>query len=148
MDKNFVIQLLKTLPHLMYKLFHDLKKIESADIEMRLNKTQKKTLLILYTENNSSMTQICRMMNMEKGSFSSVVDGLINKNLVLRERDKKDRRKVHIQLTDSGSSLVENEIENIRIRLEDKLDILSSEDLKQFIWAIEVLNDITNKLQG
>ena len=85
---------------------------------------------------------------MEKGSFSSVVDGLINKNLVLRERDKKDRRKVHIHLTDAGSSRVENEIENIGIRLEDKLDILSPEDLKQFIWAIEVLNDITNKLQG
>ncbi len=148
MDKNFVIQLLKTLPHLMYKLFHDLKKIESADTEVRLNKTQKKTLLILYTESNSSMTQICRMMNMEKGSFSSVIDSLIKMDLVLRERDENDRRKVHINLSNKGSKLVGNEIENIRIRLDDKLEILSEEDLTRFYRAITDLEDITNKLKG
>ena len=148
MDKDFVILLLKTLPHLMYKLFHDLKEIQSADTSMRLNPTQKKTLLILYTESNSSMTQICRIMNMEKGSFTSVIDGLIKKGLLLRKRDENDRRKIHIYLTDAGKSFVENEIENIRIKLENKIEVLSDEDVTLFYRAIIDLKKITNKLKG
>ncbi len=132
----------------MYKLFHDLKNIDHTDSSISLNKTQKKTLLILYTENNSNMTLLCRMMNMEKGSYTSVIDSLIEKTLVSRERDKQDRRKVYIQLSKKGKSLVENEIENIRVKLEDKLEVLSAEDLTRFVNAIDDLNDITNKLKG
>ncbi len=148
MDTDFTIKLLKTLPHLMYKMFHDVKNLEIPQTagDVKLNKTQQKTLLVLFSEKRLNMSTSCKILNMEKGSFTSVIDSLIQLQLVERQRDTEDRRKVHISLTEAGRKLVTQRMDVIRKRIEHKLAVLSAKDYNRFINAIDELADITEKL--
>jgi len=148
MDKNFSMKLLKTLPHIMNILFHDINGCSPSEEFNRLdlNKTQKKTLFILQSDEEMNMSRFCRILNMEKGSFTSVIDSLIDKDLVLRQRDNNDRRKVYIRLSKKGRDYVEKAVDIISSYIENKLSVLSKEDLSSFIQAIDTLSKITKKL--
>ncbi len=148
MDTDFTVKLLKTLPHLMHQLFHNVTHIEFSQTgeDVKLNKTQQKTLMILYSEKSLNMSTLCRILNMEKGSFTSVIDNLIRFELVERKRDDKDRRKVHINLTAAGRKLVKQRMDLISKQIEQKLAVLSDKDYNRFINAVEILEDITAKL--
>ena len=148
MDNELTMRMLKTLPHLMYKMFHDIKELEIPDqsVKSHLNKTQRKTLLILYSEEKINMSKFCRILNVEKGFFTSVIDSLLELGLVERLRDNQDRRKVHIYLTLQGRKLVKKGIETMSAQIDYKLSSLSNEDYKRFIKAINDLSEITKKL--
>lgn len=148
MDKNFIMKLLKTLPQIMNIMFHDIngfKPLEEVN-PLGLNKTQGKTLFILHSEEEMNMSRFCRILNMEKGSFTSVIDSLVDKDLVLRQRDNDDRRKVYIRLSEKGKDYIEKEIDIMISYIENKLSVLSKEDLSSFIQAIDNLSEITKKL--
>lgn len=148
MDTDFTIKLLKTLPHLMYQMFHDVKNLEMPQPmgDVKLNKTQQKTLLLLFSEKRLNMSTSCKILDMEKGSFTSVIDSLIQLQLVERQRDTEDRRKVHISLTKAGRKLVTQRMDVLRDRIDRKLAVLSAKDYNRFISAIDELADITEKL--
>jgi DNA-binding MarR family transcriptional regulator len=147
-DKDFTMRLLKTLPHLMNKMFHDINEFRplEEDFNLGLNKTQRKTLLILYSDEGMNMSRFCRILNLEKGSFTSVIDSLIEQDLVIRQRDNDDRRKIFIRLSKKGKEFVEQIVEIISSHIEHKLSVLSKEDFSCFIHAIDDLSRITEKL--
>lgn len=132
----------------MHEIFHDMKEFRfSGDVkELKLNKTQLKTLLVLYSQKESNMSTSSRVLDIEKGSFTSVIDNLIDCGLVERRRDENDRRKVRISLTEAGIMFVEDILLEMSRQVDKKLDVLSGEDKKRFVNAINDLAEITEKL--
>jgi len=126
-----------------YLLTRDFK--PSVSEELKLNKTLGKTLMILYRRGSQTMTELVQNMNIEKGSMTSVIDSLIEKNLAVRERDSSDRRRVIINLTEKGAALSEIigiEMNNhIRSQLE-KLGDENKNDIGNFMKNIKKYIDI------
>ena len=93
------------------------------------------------------MTELHRCTGLEKGSLTFVVDQLIEKGLVKRTGDEKDRRKVYVSLTDFGqkeTAIHSNEVSRF---VRNKLDELPLEDRREFFQAIKKLVEISEKLE-
>ncbi len=61
-------------------------------------------------------------------SMTYVLDGLCKKGLVKREKDKDDRRIIHIQLTDEGAKVISSLYEVHRTHMRQIFDVLSPEE--------------------
>jgi MarR family transcriptional regulator, organic hydroperoxide resistance regulator len=140
---KIVDRIYMTLPVLMHKLYHDL---VLPSNEYSLNKTHFKVLLIIHIRQNPNITKVCRHMNMRKGSMTTVIDKLIELDLVMREINPHDRREVNLKLTGSGEKLVKYYLSLSHKHVKEKLSALSKEDMEKFKRAIDDMNDIVQKL--
>ena len=142
-NSDLMFKILKTFPFFMRKVFHDFHKQENMG---QLTKTQHKTLMLLYFEEEQHMSGLSERLNVEKGSFTAVVEDLVENNLVVRKRDTRDRRKYILALTDIGQQIVHREIEKAKSFLIKKLSRLGARDLERFTRAVNELYEITMKL--
>ena len=68
-------------------------------------------ILILQTIKDSGTlptSEIARQVSLSQATVTSVIDRLVKKDLVRRERSNLDRRKVGVSLTDSAEEKLEN----------------------------------------
>jgi DNA-binding MarR family transcriptional regulator len=119
---------------------------QSSLEDMNLNQTMRRALLILYDKGETTMTELHHAIGLEKGSLTTVVDQLIEKRLVERERDVGDRRKVNILLTSLGLRNVDTLRMEIANCIKKSLDRLQAGDQERFYRAVKVLIDISGKL--
>lgn len=136
-------RVLTTFPLFMHKMFHD---FHADSGELQLNRTQMKTLMVIYMEHSPHMSQVCYHMNMEKGSLTPVVDTLLELGLLQRERNPADRRKVILSLTDRGHALVVENLHQVHRHILERLKHLPKEDVQRFKRAMLDLHEITLKL--
>jgi DNA-binding MarR family transcriptional regulator len=65
------------------------------------------TLDVLGEHGEMSMVQLARKMFLDKSTMTRVVDGLIERELVVRRFDDSDRRLIYVALTAAGRKLLE-----------------------------------------
>ena len=136
-------KILETFPYLMHKLGRGLHPRNRA---MGLNKNQFRTLLLVHYHGSSCMGEISRHVDLEKGSFTSVVDSLLDMGLIIRERDQKDRRRIILSVTIEGLELI-RKTEGMAYReLEKKLSVLTDEDRQRFFRAVNDLYALLEKM--
>lgn len=127
------------IPHYIFR-FHRLLMKNGPEMA-GLNHSQKRTLMLLRRKGSLPMTGIVQHMNIEKGSMTTVVDNLIGKGLVRRERDMDDRRRVIISLTAEGIR-AGAELENkLCAHINERLDELGSVQKEAVLEAIELFQD-------
>lgn len=142
-EKTLTRKIIEAFPTFMHKM---LKGFDFAAAGLTLNKTQQKTLHIIYYHKTTYMGDICSHLNMRKGSFTPVVESLIKKNLISRKRDQKDRRKIYLTLTEKGleyTVMVEHKLNEHLVR---RVEALSGIDQEKLLRAIDDINEIAAKL--
>lgn len=73
--------------------------------------------------------EICDMRMLPKGNVSQGVESLIQKQLLVRQQDSSDRRKIHLSLTQLAIPIIE-EIESAKAEFEKQIfDGLTKEEL-------------------
>jgi DNA-binding MarR family transcriptional regulator len=142
-QEEMVERLLTTFHLFRHKVFHDFRPKTG---ELELNRTQFRTLMAIHLESSPHMSRVCRQLDLEKGSLTSVVDSLIAYGLVVRERDNKDRRKVNLALTGRGEALVLEHRRQAHRHLLAKMRSLSAHERQAFSEAFAVIHEITLKL--
>lgn len=60
---------------------------------------------VLWEEEGFSQVELANRMRVEKASLTCTLDGMERQGFILRTRNKKDRRKVHIHLSAKGRRL-------------------------------------------
>jgi len=83
------------------------------------------------------VTELARRMYLNPTTMVGILDRLEAKNLVTRARSEKDRRVVHISLTDQGRELVRNTPEVVQSLLEKGLEELPAEKLNNISIEME-----------
>jgi DNA-binding MarR family transcriptional regulator len=132
-DRNFNLGF---IPHYLFR-FHRLLMKDGPEME-GLNRSQKRTLMLLRRKGSQPMTGIVQHMNIEKGSMTTVVDNLIEKGLARRERDMDDRRRVIISLTAEGIR-TGAELENkLCAHIDERLDELGPDKKEAVLEAVEL----------
>jgi len=74
---------------------------------------------------------IARKILKSSGNITMVIDNLAKRNLVRRERDKKDRRMVFVHLTDAGKKLIEELFPEHVAIVEREIGVLSPDEQDQ-----------------
>ncbi|MEU4607827.1 MarR family transcriptional regulator [Kribbella sp. NPDC023972] len=80
---------------------------------------QQAHLLCVLLSGPLGMTELSRILSIERSSLTSMVDRLERRDLVARIPDPKDRRAYQIELTDPGRALAHDAHNALTTRIED-----------------------------
>jgi len=91
-----------------------------------------------------TQTEICDMLYVSKSTTSKIIQSLVKKGYLLKERDDKDRRITRIYLTEKKDE-VKDLLKKLDERAEDKMlqgfDDVEKEQLREFLerilWNLE-----------
>jgi DNA-binding MarR family transcriptional regulator len=140
---DLVLKILRTFPHLMRKLLYD---FDYRSGRYELNYTQYRSIMLVHYERGRPLSELGAHMNLERGSFTSVIDGLVAQGLLVRQRDTDDRRRVLLEFTPEGERFVGEEIGRMHNHILSKLEGLSPEDRSRFLQALDDLFEMTWRL--
>lgn len=100
--------------------------------------------ILSFLHNNpdkDTAADIVELRMLSKGIVSQSTESLIQKSLLHREQDAKDRRKIHLSLTPSAQAITES-IEGIQRRLHEKLFAgFSKEEQMQFSQIMDHISE-------
>ncbi len=114
------------------------------DLDLNFSKVELLTLLLVDRRGEVSMSRICEEMNMPMSTATGIVDRMVKKELLQRERSESDRRLVLISLSAEGKEVINHwkEVISDYVRLIE--DALTDEErqllYKVFLKVVEILN--------
>jgi len=123
------VDALVRLSHVVHHVFAEV----SRDYDLTPQQTQ---LLCLLTQGPVGMTELSRLMHLEKSSMTGLVDRVERRGLIARTRDSRDRRACQIELTDPGLRLAVAAHDDVRARLRTLTGDLSAADKEHLASVI------------
>ena len=106
--------------------------------ELELTMPQLHTMALL-SQGPQRMGVIAWRLNSSQSAATSMIDRLVDKDLVVRVPDKDDRRVVACQLTGTGREEMERLWRINRMRIAKMADYLTIEALRRVVEAMELL---------
>ncbi len=91
---------------------------------------------------NSSLSDLADHLGITPPSVSKLVDGLVKQELVSRREATTDRRKLTLELTHNGMSIINSAQAHAHANLAKTLSGLSNEKLKTIHEAMELLHPL------
>jgi MarR family transcriptional regulator, 2-MHQ and catechol-resistance regulon repressor len=104
-----------------------------------LNPTEFAVLELLYHKGDQPLQQIGGKILLASGSITYVVDKLEQKGYLRRNGCPKDRRVTYAQITDEGKALIEEIFPDHSQRINELMDVLSSEEKQTAIDLLKKL---------
>lgn len=105
--------------------------------KMRLS--QIKVLKIISVHQRLSMADIAEQLNITPASTTSLVDGLVKQNWLVRIPDSEDRRKVYIEMSPEKKQIWDTFHQKGMNKMTEYLSVLTEEQQKQFTLILETL---------
>ncbi len=108
--------------------------------ESNLTMPQIKILFILAHKEELTISSIAKMLNVKAPNITYILDHLVEKGMVSRQRDKNDRRQVMASLTNKGQKIVDKFIRAKHERFQKALSKMTDSErktLKQGLRALE-----------
>jgi len=102
-------------------------------------------LLVLQTlkvEQPMTTGSLAQRMDLAQATVTSILDRLELKSLVIRLRNQSDKRKVWIQLTDSGLARLEQAPDTLQSRFIERFGHLKEWEQSMLIGSLECLADL------
>ncbi|NLH49646.1 MAG: MarR family transcriptional regulator [Myxococcales bacterium] len=97
------------------------------------------TLFMLRNDGPRSISEVAGRINLSRAATSHLVDRLVKKRFVVREKSTHDRRHKLVTLTERGMSLVEALDQSRLRRLSSLVSVLSPELQHQFVDLLDRL---------
>lgn len=126
------------------KFLHQFRKKNVVGYELKKNHV--KIISMLYQHSDLTSTDIAKMMDIEKGSVTTLIDQLAEFGLVIRCDTPHDRRKSLVLLTDIGKAEVENIMESDIQSINEIFRDVDSNDRKQFVDSLRYAVEFMSKL--
>jgi len=98
-----------------------------------------RTLRVFQKEDNLTMKNLSKKMNLAMSRMTRIVDGLVRKDYVKRGTDQRDRRICLVSLTESGSGLVKEMQENYLAMNINVLESVEPSARTEVIKALKIL---------
>ncbi len=102
-----------------------------------LKKNHKKILHILYQNDKITLTEIGRLLDIEKGSLTTLIDTLEEQNLVIRQIASSDRRKTYISLSPKGKDEMDQVMILYAQSMEETLSKVNPEEIEDFLKNLQ-----------
>ena len=114
--------------------------------EPHLKKNDMKILNILYQHAPMILTEIGKRLDIEKGSLTTLIDSLEEKNLVVRSNDPADRRKTLISLSTKGMEEMDRVMDFYAKRIDDSLSMVDPGEIKEFQINLQKVVEFLKKV--
>ncbi len=110
--------------------------------EYQVSAPQLNCLMALFKNGPLPPSQIARRILVESSTVTGIIDRLEQKGFVKRIRSSQDRRKIFIELTDSGRMLVSYAPPPIQLKLHDGLKKLNRQELDRILKVLSMLTGL------
>ena len=107
-----------------------------------LSVPQFRVLIFLNRHAGASLSEIAEHLGLTLPSTSKLIDGLVARNMVTRQLDPKDRRRVPLVLTALGRSSMQSAYKATESRLAERLVVLPASERRLIIEAMQVLASV------
>ena len=118
--------------------------MESFNGEISLSKPELLTLESVSKQKELTMSKLAKNLDIGFSTATSIIDRLIEKNLVVRERNGGDRRVVKVFLSKEGEKIMSSYQEQTKISFKKMIEFLTEDEQECFILVLE---KIANKMQ-
>ncbi len=88
-----------------------------------------------------SASDLAEVLQVSRPAISQAVDALVEKDLVARQEDSRDRRYIRLELTESGNQLLNSVFRENRRWMADKMAALKPGELDTIIQALSILKN-------
>ncbi len=105
------------------------------ELDLNFSKTELMTLLVVERQGELSMSQICDAMNMPMSTATGIVDRMVKKGILQRERSETDRRIVVVNMTEKGREIIEHYVGVLNSYLE-QIEASLTEEEQQLLYKI------------
>jgi DNA-binding MarR family transcriptional regulator len=131
-------ELMDTAPQIMQAIRVEMRLGRGADISI----PQFRALRFIQRNPDSSLSNLAENLGLMLPSVSKLVDGLVKAGLVIRQESTADRRRLTLDLTAAGESLVDASREKAQANLAASLEGLCDEELDVIHRAMQLLHSI------
>jgi DNA-binding MarR family transcriptional regulator len=128
-------QVLETVPLVMRTVRAEMRRRRAADLSV----PQFRTLNFLNRQAGASLSQVAEHIGLTLPSMSLLVEGLVERKLILRNTCAADRRRITLTLTARGQSVLEAAHGATQAALAEKLAALSAKDRGIVVRAMQAL---------
>lgn len=119
-------------------------KHREMNIKDGIHRGQRKLLLLISENDGIIQRDLAEMLDMRPSSLTEVLSNLEKNSLIKREQDEKDRRVMHVYLSEEGKGLLE-EIRKVNNSLPDSIfSCLTTEEKEKMI---DMVNKVNNNLE-
>jgi DNA-binding MarR family transcriptional regulator len=87
----------------------------------------------------TSVSELAREKQISRSAISQAVDVLVERGLICRRQNALDRRNIPLELTDSGSQLLDAILEKNRLWMKQQMAALSARELETLARGLEIL---------
>lgn len=100
----------------------------------------------LRTEGPCSMTELGKLLSVSKPNVTTLVDKLVELNIVKRKFDDSDRRIINIELTEQGCDYFEDLKETLKAALSKSMKKFTKDDLALFKETINNMKVLISRM--
>jgi len=136
--KEAARQLLEVIPVIMREIRSEMRSRRSPDLTV----PQFRTLSFVSRNVGTSLLDVANHLGLTPPSTSRLVDGLIYRNMMIREDHPEDRRRVKLTVTHVGEQILEASRQDALTYLSTKLSNITADDRETIVKAMNVLQPI------
>ena|SRR5690625_3525301 len=130
------------------RIYRNINDMMNEHVHANITTDQFTVLQYIAQNNKVTSTEIAREMGVGKSAITALVNRLVQRNMITRERNEQDRRIVYLRMTDEGLYAVQQTKQAIHRYLEDKLSHFPIEDIEKFLLSIEKLAELMEDDKG
>jgi MarR family transcriptional regulator for hemolysin len=131
-------ELLEVVPIIMKEIRSELRSRRSPDLTV----PQFRTLAFVDRNKGASLSAVANHMGLTLPSTSRLVDILINRKLLTRQDNPLDRRRVKLDVTSRGLTILEVSRRGTLTYLADKLSSINAGERKVIVEAMESVRSV------
>jgi DNA-binding MarR family transcriptional regulator len=136
--KDCASELLEVVPLMMRVIRSKVRANSSPELSM----PQYRTLAFLGRNEGAMLGDVASFLTLTLSAASKLIDGLVNSDLVARESDPRDRRKIALKLTTSGETKFNSVRRAAADFLAERVAPLSPADRASITDAMRILHRI------
>ncbi|HTX90490.1 MAG TPA: MarR family transcriptional regulator [Anaerolineales bacterium] len=88
----------------------------------------------------TSVSELAEVKQISRSAISQAVDILVDRGLICRRQNTKDRRNIPLELTESGDKLLDAVWEKNRAWMRSRMVSLTAQELETLTCAMEILS--------
>jgi DNA-binding MarR family transcriptional regulator len=128
----------ESIPAVWNQVRNNLRSIASEKFEISVEQFH---ILRHIRKGSASVSDLAAIRKISRPAISQAVDVLVEKGLITRQQDAKDRRFVNLLLTPDGDTLLTQIFQENRAWMMEKMQSLSENQLETIITAMETLSE-------
>lgn len=105
-------------------------------------------LLEIQRQQIASVNSLAKTLKLDRSTISRTIESLVQKSLVSRTTNKKDRRSVEIKLTVNGQAKCDEIISESNTYFEQVLDLIPQSKTPLIVESIELLAEAMEQIEG